>query len=381
MHRTLYKRLLVRFILYAAFIFVFAVVVPRLARMLWPFLLALIVASVVVGIANRINELLGRINKRIKLPSKLTTSVLNILVLFVVSLALYWVSYTIIKEVISVASGIQQNWSNIVATYDQLVEALTVRVQGLSPQLESILEDMKDSVLVFIQNLSKNIVTFTVSTTASGITSTGTFLINVITFALALFFISLDFNRLAEVAQRITNQRTKETLRSLRVSVIMAAGGYLKAQFILASFAFIFMLVALTIYGQPYALTIALFLGSIDLLPVIGTIAVLIPWGGVELFLGDINKGIFLIILGVVFFLVRKVVEPKVMGDQTGLPPLLVLLSTYVGLQLFGGWGVLLGPLVLMLIIALVKSGVFAGTVADVKEAYRELAQWMNKDD
>jgi sporulation integral membrane protein YtvI len=377
----LYKRLLVRFILYAIFGFIFIVVVPRVAKMLWPFILALIVASVVVGIANKLNELLGRINKKIKLPSKLTTSVLNIMVLFAVSLAVYWVSYTIVKEVISVASSIQQNWSHITATYDQLVEELAVHVQGLSPQLESILADMKDSVLVFVQNLSKNVVSFTVSTTASGITSTGTFLINVLTFALALFFISLDFNRIADTLQKIANRRIKETLSTLKSSVIMAAGGYLKAQLILASFAFLFMLTALTIYGQPYALTIALFLGLIDLLPVIGTIAILLPWGGIELFLGDLNKGLFLLILGVGFFLVRKVVEPKVMGDQTGLPPLLVLFSTYVGLQVFGGWGVLLGPLVLMLLIALVKSGVFAGTVADIKEAYSALSKWMNSEE
>jgi sporulation integral membrane protein YtvI len=301
--------------------------------------------------------------------------VLNTVVLASVAFGFYYVAWTIIREVISLASSIQQNWSSIVVKYDQLLEQFTVNAELLPAPLIGILEDAKDSILVFVQDLTKNVVGFTVSTTKSSITSTGTFFVNLITFFLALFFIGLDANRITEFAEKHTSERAKETFRMLKTSVVSAIGGFMKAQLILALFAFVFMLLALTIYGQPYALTIALLLGLIDLLPVLGTIAILLPWGGIEFFMGDVNKGVFLIVIGVAFFLIRKVVEPKVMGDQTGLPPLLALLGTYIGLQFSGVWGAVLGPVVLMLLIRVTKSGLFTNTASDLRAAYNDVSK------
>ena len=356
-------------------------VLPRLVQILSPFLIASVGAAIIVPIASKINLLVARINKNIKLPRKATTFVLNTVVLIVISFAIYYVTSTIVREVIALASSIQQNWPSIAMKYDELLEHLTWNAQLLPQLVIDILEDTKDSILVFVQDLSKNIVSFTVSTTASGITSTAGFLVNLITFFLALFFISSDSSSISEFAQRCTSKRMMETFILLKTSVLAAAGGYLKAQLILASFAFLFMLAALAIYGQPYAFTIALFLGFIDLLPVIGTIAILLPWGGIELFMGDVNKGMFLIFVGIAFFLIRKVIEPKVMGDQTGLPPLLALLSTYVGLQFSGVWGAVLGPVVLVLMISLTKSGIFANTAADLRAAYGKVAGLFQKDE
>lgn len=351
------------------------VVVPWLVQMLYPFLLAALGAAVIVSIANKINWLVGKLNRNINVPRRATTLVLNTVVLASVAFGFYYVAWTIIREVISLASSIQQNWSSIVVKYDQLLEQFTVNAELLPAPLIGILEDAKDSILVFVQDLTKNVVGFTVSTTKSSITSTGTFFVNLITFFLALFFIGLDANRITEFAEKHTSERAKETFRMLKTSVVSAIGGFMKAQLILALFAFVFMLLALTIYGQPYALTIALLLGLIDLLPVLGTIAILLPWGGIEFFMGDVNKGVFLIVIGVAFFLIRKVVEPKVMGDQTGLPPLLALLGTYIGLQFSGVWGAVLGPVVLMLLIRVTKSGLFTNTASDLRAAYNDVSK------
>ena len=375
MSDALYKRLLIRLVLTILFLLFLGVVVPRLFRMLAPFLLAALVAAFVMSLVNKINGVVGRLNKNIKLPRKTTTFLLNIVVLALVTFTLYYVASTIVREVISIALNIQHNWSSITTRYDQLLDQFALNAEPLPPPVIDILEDMKDSILVFVQNVSKNIVSFTVSTTASGLTSTGTFLINLITFFLALFFIGLDANLILEFAQKHTSKQVKDTFGLLKTSVVAAVTGYMKAQLILASFAFLFMMTALGLYGQPYALTIALFLGFIDLLPVIGTIAILLPWGGIEFFLGDVNKGIFLIIVGLAFFLLRKVVEPKVMGDQTGLHPLLALSSTYVGLQFSGVWGAVLGPVILVLLISLTKSGLFVNTASDLRGAYQHLSR------
>jgi len=116
-------------------------------------------------------------------------------------------------------------------------------------------------------------------------------------------------------------------------------------------------------------------------LPVIGIIAIVLPWGIVEYVVGDPHKGIFLALLGIIFFIIRKLLEPKVMGTQTGLPPLLVLFSSYVGLQFSGLWGALLGPVTLMFVISIARSGILDNTMADLRMIYDLVADMLRSED
>ena len=96
----------------------------------------------------------------------------------------------------------------------------------------------------------------------------------------------------------------------------------------------------------PYAFIIALLLAVVDLLPLLGTGVILIPWALICLLLGQVKLGIGLLALYGVTTLVRQVLEPKLIGDGLGLHPLLSLFSMYAGLRLFGVWGMITAPLV-----------------------------------
>jgi len=118
---------------------------------------------------------------------------------------------------------------------------------------------------------------------------------------------------------------------------------------------------------------IALILGVIDLLPIIGTIAALAPWGILSIIAGNVGTGIFLLILGIALFLLRKIVEPKIVGSQTGLPSLIALVSIYLGMRLAGFWGAVLGPIIVMTLISVIKAGLFENTANDIKSAIRDI--------
>src|SRR5699024_5428320 len=115
------------------------------------------------------------------------------------------------------------------------------------------------------------------------------------------------------------------------------------------------MFIEFTLLGRPYALVIALGLVIVDLIPLIGTIAILVPWGIIEMIVVDLNSGILLVVLGVLFFVIRRLIEPKIMGKQTGLHPLLALIGIYVGIQYSGLFGALIGPLVMVVLIGVIR--------------------------
>lgn len=120
---------------------------------------------------------------------------------------------------------------------------------------------------------------------------------------------------------------------------------YLRACLLLGLLTFCLSFIGLAILRVPYAFILALLLAAVDLLPLLGTGIVLIPWGIICLLLGQVRLGIGLLILYGITSLIRQVLEPKLIGDGLGLHPLLSLVTMYAGLRLFGVWGMILAPL------------------------------------
>jgi predicted PurR-regulated permease PerM len=161
---------------------------------------------------------------------------------------------------------------------------------------------------------------------------------------------------------------------------------YFKSQLILASLAFVVMFIALQIYGlffeMKYIFLIALSLMIIDFLPILGTSAILIPWAGYAILMeGDIVKGVFLLALAAGFFVLRRLVEPKILGSQTGLHPIVALMSIYIGLRLAGVWGAILGPVLVIMAIGVYNSRVFDNTIQDLKDLGIDLGGLFHRRD
>ncbi|HHW60769.1 MAG TPA: AI-2E family transporter, partial [Syntrophomonadaceae bacterium] len=101
--------------------------------------------------------------------------------------------------------------------------------------------------------------------------------------------------------------------------------------------------------------------GLFDILPILGPGTIFVPWVIWEFMSGRAGMGISLLIVYIIISAVRQFLEPKVVGDNIGLHPLLTLISLYVGLQLGGLVGMILGPIILVILIASYRAGVFEG--------------------
>lgn len=107
--------------------------------------------------------------------------------------------------------------------------------------------------------------------------------------------------------------------------------------------------------GNPYYIMAGIGIGLLDALPIFGTGTVLIPWAVLELLMKDWKQAVILTALYLVCYFVRQILEVHMMGGQVGLSPLETLASVYVGLELFGFFGFILGPLGLLLVEDLVE--------------------------
>ena len=106
-----------------------------------------------------------------------------------------------------------------------------------------------------------------------------------------------------------------------------------------------------------------------DIIPVLGTGTVLIPWAIFNILTGDFGQGIGLIVLYVVITVLRQVLEPKLVANQAGLPSVVSIMAMFLGARLFGALGVILTPLTIIILKLMYDEGIIGARSHQVCEA------------
>jgi len=179
-------------------------------------------------------------------------------------------------------------------------------------------------------------------------------------FLLALvsaYFFMVDRKLIFETVRKMFPPWLTNHMRQTRVGLSRAVGGYFRAQYILMTMVGIISIIGLLILRSPYALLLGLLLAAVDFLPILGPALILVPWGLISLIAGDIRMAIGLAIIYGVITITRQVLQPKILGDQMGAHPLASLMSIFIGFRVFGLLGLIIGPSLLMVFIAVRERG------------------------
>lgn len=132
--------------------------------------------------------------------------------------------------------------------------------------------------------------------------------------------------------------------------------GYLKAQLIIMFITFITLLIGLEIMGIRFSIFIALVISLIDILPIIGSGIIMIPWAIISFISGNIEMGKGLSILYVILLVSRQFIEPYVLGKSIGIRPLYTFLATIIGSIILGPIGIIIGPLAIVIATSIFKA-------------------------
>ena len=199
------------------------------------------------------------------------------------------------------------------------------------------------------------------------------FAVALVVFMMASYFITGDYPRLRfELTDRVPAM-TRDFCRSVKDIFMSAFGGYVKSQLILSAGVFAILSAGFFLMGQPYGLLLAFALAVLDFVPIIGSGTVMVPWAVVDMILGQYGEAAALMAVWGVIALFRQFAEPKILGDQTGLSPILSLVGIYVGMRAGGVLGMVLGPLLLLVCINLAKLGIFRPVLDDVALAAQDI--------
>lgn len=199
-------------------------------------------------------------------------------------------------------------------------------------------------------------------------------------------FMTTDYRTLRDmILSQLSQKRQSAVIRTKQVT-FSTLGKMGKAYSIILFVTFMEMLLGLSflklihVYDSGYIFAIAFITAIVDIIPVLGTGTILIPWALWSLFTGDVGLGIGLLVVYAIISVIRQVIEPKLVASQLGLPPFVTIMAMYIGSQLFGFVGLFLLPITIMLLKVLNDEGVIhifkkkAPVVEEVNVSAKETA-------
>ena len=150
-------------------------------------------------------------------------------------------------------------------------------------------------------------------------------------------------------------------------------GGYFLAQFRIMFVVAGILAAGLLVLGVRYSLILAVLIALLDFLPIFGTGTVLLPWALVKLFAGEYAYAAGLVLIYITTQVVRQLIQPKIVGDSMGLPPLMTLFLLYLGFKVRGIAGMILAVPIGLIFINFYKYGLFDSLIRNVKLLIREI--------
>ncbi|MBE5780348.1 MAG: sporulation integral membrane protein YtvI [Clostridiales bacterium] len=167
---------------------------------------------------------------------------------------------------------------------------------------------------------------------------------------LSAFFFSKDKPKYKAFFRHALPLKIIRTAKTLYTTTLKSVLGYLKAEGILMSVTFVLLFLCLQFMGIPYALLISALIAIIDALPAVGAGLVLIPWALILALLGQTGNAVAIGIIYLLQSFTRQMLEPKLIGSQIGINPIVTMLAMYVGLKAFGIVGLIYSPFFVILL-------------------------------
>lgn len=336
-------------------------------------LLPIILACIFVAI---LKPLIKKINNSLSIKHSIISYIVGTIVLIIILFLTLWLFQVLISQVTGLVGNIINNWSQIVHSVNGFIRKINSNINLMPDFASNAIKSGLNSLYNFLGGLQKNAVNITLGFTTAFINTSNDVIFFAITFVVAFYIILGDMVNIENFYEKNFPEHSKKNLELINKVFKSSTWNYVKAQLKMGLMCSILMAIVLKFLGQEYFIPIALILGFVDLLPMIGPIIVLLPWSVIEfLIFNNTFKALALLILLTAWTGIRQVFSPKIIGESADIHPLLSVISLYAGLRLFGVKGAIFFPIILIFIVGLYKSGILDNWIYDYKLFFKRVGE------
>ena len=345
---------MIKFILIVLIFCAIAFCATKIVVVLVPFLIGFLLAKTSFAIAGLF------VDKDMKKAAakkrrKKIAIIVYVILLIIIAIALIWCCFSLVGQIMRAVDSLTrlanefdiQEWGNALV---EKVSSIDTRfmTQGMKDSLENNLVSLWGNMVAKIPAVLSAVLAAIWG--LIGNIPYGIFVVICVILS-GYYFINDGSKVLRFYMKNVPNRQFRlksiSLINDLAVTLFRALGGYLLLLIITTVEAW----AAFRLAGVDYAIILALITGLIDFLPVLGISATMVPvmiYCGVK---GDYTAVAILIVAMTLMTIIRRVIEPPILGKTLQIHPLLMLIGMAAGVYIWGAVGFLLGPVVLIIII------------------------------
>jgi len=315
--------------------------------LLTPFIVGLVIAYLiepsVKWMENKI-KLPKWVEERINISRPVAVLIVLIITFIVGGMVLTFVFSRLYLEIRELLVDLPGRLMGLAKESDRLVWQLRERLQvpdAFWEQLRLRPENLIETASGFIQDFLQEALNF--------FRGFPFFIINLFLSALAAYFFSRDKKRIITFVLSLVPDKWREPAVRLHSDVVLSALNFLKIQITLAMISGLLAAFFLGLFGFVRSGLLGALIGVLDLLPMVGPTTLFLPWIGWNLVNANLGRGLILVVILLIILAVRQLAEVRLVGKRLGLHPLMAMFSIYLGLRIFGVYGVFIGPVLFVM--------------------------------
>ena len=321
----------------------------------WKHLFIVVIPLILAWIlAHFLQKPVDFLKQKLKIPKKLSSIVFILLVISLISGALFLLFDKLVEEMEGLYSFIKNNSDSIASSFNSTLDnikksfakfpfAKYMNSQGFSTKLR---ETATNALLSIVSNGIEKAPKFL----SNFVSILPDMLVFFVIFLFSAYYLTSDFVKINSFVVSQCNEKVTHILRETKAIFFNVLSKFIKAYFILFLITFALLFIGFVLMGLEFAFVLALTVAIIDLLPILGSGTVLIPWSIICLVIGNYAMAIKTIVLYLVITFSRQALQPRIIGDFVGLHPLASLISMFLGYAVMGVAGMFIFPLALIII-------------------------------
>ena len=309
-----------------------------------PFLIAFLISLM-------IEPAIKKLMKKTKMTRKMSSIIIFFIVFSIIIGSVIWGTTTLISESTNLLQTLNIYIDKAYTQIQDAIGKMTITKISVSKNVLNLMQDTSKELLVKVSKWLTGFLTKLIDM----ITSIPTIGIYMVITILSLYFICTDRIYILDFMEQHMPKKWVQKIGIHIREITKNLGGYLKAEMILILVSFVISVIGLYIFkfigmNVKYPLLIALAIGFVDALPILGSGSVMVPWAIISALNGDLRLGVSILILWIIMSLVRQFLEPKIVSGKIGIHPIFTLIAMYTGFKIMGVMGMLVGPIVLIII-------------------------------
>lgn len=358
-----YVRILLNIIIPLLTVYIVCFWGPKVLKFFMPFVVGWVVAMIA-------NPLVRFLERRVRIVRKHSSVVLIVGVLALVVLGLYLLFGLVFRELSDFLKALPQIYEMCQQEIKTAYQSVSQLFNFVPQEMESSFEQLMDSAGLYIGDALQNLATSAGGAVARTLPEV---FVNTIVLLLSSYLFLAEHDRVIAVVRRYTPESAMKYAGFLKRDLRTVIGGYFMAQFKIMFVVALILLIGFLFLKVHYGFFLAIAIAFLDFLPMFGTGTALIPWALVKLFTGEYVYAFGLAVIYVVSQAVRQVIQPKIVGDSMGLPPLTTLFFLYLGFKVRGIAGMILAVPVGLIFINFYRYGAFDSLIENVKLLVQEI--------